>query len=304
MQGKTFTLASRTAAVFVHRWAPDAGVKPKALVQIAHGAAEHGGRYERFGRVLADAGYLVYADDHRGHGKTCGGLEGRGIAGPDAWNGMLRDQQQLSTLMRRENPGLPLIFFGHSMGSLIAQHYIQTWGGELKGAILSGSFGTLGVEPAVMVATLDEAIRAQGPTRRRRSSRACSAASTRASSTRPVSNGSRATQPKSASTSTTTTAASRSATRSCAICSPVPARSGKRGQRAAHPRRSCRCWWRRATRTRPAADGRRPAAGGSLPRLRPAQRDAEDLPGRAPRDPHETNRDEVHRDIVAWLNAP
>lgn len=163
MQSKTFTFKSPDGpAVFVYRWAPDAGAKPKAQVQIAHGAAEHAGRYERFGRVLAEAGYVVYADDHRGHGKSCGGLEGRGIAGPDAWNGMLRDQQQLSALMRSENPGLPLIFFGHSMGSLIAQQYIQTWGGELKGAVLSGSFGTLGVEPAVMVGMLDEAIKAQG----------------------------------------------------------------------------------------------------------------------------------------------
>ncbi len=163
MQSTTFTFkAVDGPEIFVYKWAPEAGVKPKAAVQIAHGAAEHAKRYERFGRILADAGYVVYADDHRGHGKTAGALEKAGIAGPDAWNGIMRDMHQLSDNIRRENPSIPLIFFGHSMGSLIAQQYIQEWGGELKGAVLSGTFGSLGLDPAAAVAMAQQEAQAKG----------------------------------------------------------------------------------------------------------------------------------------------
>lgn len=164
MKASTFTFQSPDGPeIFVYKWAPGPGVKPKAAVQIAHGAAEHAARYERFGRFLADAGFVVYANDHRGHGKTAGVLEKAGIAGPDAWNGMLRDMHQLSDIIREENPGLPLLFFGHSMGSLIAQQYIENWGGEIKGAILSGTFGSLGGDPAAIVAMCQQAIQAEGP---------------------------------------------------------------------------------------------------------------------------------------------
>jgi len=148
--------------IFVYKWAPEAGVKPKGAVQIAHGAAEHALRYERFGRFLALAGYVVYANDHRGHGKTCGGLEKRGIAGPDGWNGIMDDVHQLTEIIRKENPGLPFFFFGHSMGSLIAQGYIQKWGSGLKGAILSGTFGSLGGDPAAIALLAEQAAQAMG----------------------------------------------------------------------------------------------------------------------------------------------
>jgi alpha-beta hydrolase superfamily lysophospholipase len=163
MQSTTFTFKSPDGPqVFVYKWAPESGVKLKAALQIAHGAAEHALRYERFGHCLAEAGYVAYANDHRGHGKTAGTLDKAGIAGPDGWNGMLRDMRQLNEIIKAENPGLPVFFFGHSMGSLIAQQYIQDWGGELKGAILSGTFGSLGGDPAAIVAMGEQLAQAQG----------------------------------------------------------------------------------------------------------------------------------------------
>jgi len=163
MQSTTFTYKSPDGPeIFVYKWTPEARVKPKAVVQIAHGAAEHAQRYERFGHYLADAGYVSYASDHRGHGKTASVLGKAGIAGPDAWNGILRDMRQLNEIIRKENPGLPVFFFGHSMGSLIAQQYIQSWGGELKGAILSGTFGSWGGDPAAIVVMGEQAAQAMG----------------------------------------------------------------------------------------------------------------------------------------------
>ena len=86
----TFTFTdSGGFEIFVHKWAPDADATPRAVVQIAHGAAEHALRYERFARFLNAAGYVVYANDHRGHWKTAGTLDKAGIAGEDGWNGMV-----------------------------------------------------------------------------------------------------------------------------------------------------------------------------------------------------------------------
>lgn len=161
MHSSTFTFRSQDGPeVFVYRWAPDDGVRPKAVVQIAHGAAEHAGRYARLGRFLADAGYVVVANDHRGHGKTAGELHKAGIAGPDGWNGFVRDARQLNERVRQQHPGIPVFFFGHSMGSLIAQQFIQEWGGELKGAVLSGTFGSLGPDPAVLLPMVEQAAEA------------------------------------------------------------------------------------------------------------------------------------------------
>jgi len=69
--------------IFVYRWGPPADVMVKGVVQVEHGAAEHALRYERFARILNQQGYVVYADDHRGHWKTAGTMDKAGICGPD-----------------------------------------------------------------------------------------------------------------------------------------------------------------------------------------------------------------------------
>jgi len=145
IQSSTFTFTSPDGPkIFVRKWAPTDGTPAKAVVQIAHGAAEHSLRYARLAEYLAGNGYVVYANDHRGHYMTAGSLENAGKAGPDGWNGMVRDVKQLTDLVKKENPGLPVFLFGHSMGSFLAQQYIQNWGEGLTGVVLSGTTGTLG----------------------------------------------------------------------------------------------------------------------------------------------------------------
>ena len=162
MQSTTFTFTSDDGPeIFCYKWAPEPTVKPRAAVQIAHGAAEHAGRYARFGAFLAEAGFVAYADDHRGHGKTAGTAERAGIMGPDGWNGMLRDLHRLTCIIQEENRGQPVFFFGHSMGSMLAQHYSQIFGLDLKGAILCGTMGTLGNAEA-MVDMAEQAAQAYG----------------------------------------------------------------------------------------------------------------------------------------------
>ncbi|MDF2672572.1 MAG: lysophospholipase, partial [Clostridiales bacterium] len=130
--------------IFVYKWEPEVEVKPMGVVQIAHGMAEHAGRYERFAEKLTAAGYTVYANDHRGHGRTAGDIENVGYCGEDGFKWMLKDMKELTNIIKGENPGLPVFLFGHSMGSMLSQMYIALYGNELKGVILSGTSGKQG----------------------------------------------------------------------------------------------------------------------------------------------------------------
>ncbi len=157
MPQSTFRLAAPDHVdIFVHKWAVSGPVK--GIVQIAHGAAEHGGRYDRFARFLNEAGYGVYAQDHRGHGRTAVSWK-LGIAGPGAWNQFVRDSKQLTDRIKKDHPNSPVFFFGHSMGSLIAQDYIARWGKEVRGVVLCGTTGVIpGLE--AVVAHMDQMARA------------------------------------------------------------------------------------------------------------------------------------------------
>lgn len=130
--------------IFVYKWEPDGELIPKGVVQISHGMAEHAARYARFADRLTAAGYIVYANDHRGHGKTAGKIENVGYCGEDGFNWMVKDMKELTSIIKKENPGLPVFLFGHSMGSMLSQMYIGLYGSELNGAILSGTSGKQG----------------------------------------------------------------------------------------------------------------------------------------------------------------
>ena len=124
--------------VFYRRWLPS--VTPRSVVVIAHGMSEHSGRYDRFARVLANRGYAVYALDHRGHGRTAQATGG-GRSGPPGMDGVLDDIRQLASLAESEAGRGPVVLFGHSMGALLAQAYAERHGDELDALILSGSPG-------------------------------------------------------------------------------------------------------------------------------------------------------------------
>jgi alpha-beta hydrolase superfamily lysophospholipase len=143
--------------IFVRRWSPE--TRPRAAVLIAHGAAEHSARYERVASVLTQAGYVVFAPDHRGHGQTAGSLERAGDAGSDGFNGMIRDLRRLAETIRNDYTS-NLVLFGHSMGAALSQRFIQLLGGLLRGVILSGSPG---LRPNLEAAAAATAKLASGP---------------------------------------------------------------------------------------------------------------------------------------------
>lgn len=125
-------------AIPLYSWTPDG--TPRAQLLIAHGMAEHGGRYEPLGKYLAARGIRVHAIDHRGHGRAekSAGTSGHFADG----NGWLRVISDLDTSIRflwRRDSSLPIFLLGHSMGSFISQGWAIRHGGAIDGMILSGS---------------------------------------------------------------------------------------------------------------------------------------------------------------------
>ncbi|MFS0735008.1 alpha/beta fold hydrolase [Microbacterium sp. 1P10UB] len=119
------------------------GGDARGVVQLLHGVGEHAGRYARTIAALTDAGFIVYADDHRGHGRT--GMTQHGDAlrlgrlGPGGHRAAVAALWQFTTLIRDENPGLPLVLLGHSWGSFLAQILLNDHPDAYDAVVLTGS---------------------------------------------------------------------------------------------------------------------------------------------------------------------
>lgn len=130
--------------IHVYKWTSD-HIEPKAVVQIAHGMSETAIRYEEFAKKLTESGYIVYINDHRGHGLTAKTIDNVGyLAEKDGFTCLVEDMNTLTNIIKKENSDLPIYLFGHSMGSFASQRYIMEYGNNLKGLILSGSNGKHG----------------------------------------------------------------------------------------------------------------------------------------------------------------
>ena len=132
----SFLSAADGTKIVTYSWTSVTGT-PAAVVQIAHGLAEHGERYHRFAQALNAAGFLVHAVDHRGHGRTANGR--LGDFGPAGFAGLIADVAQFGAALRTQHGGLPLFLLGHSMGSFAAQAAILDHASTWSGVVLSGS---------------------------------------------------------------------------------------------------------------------------------------------------------------------
>ncbi len=118
--------------------------KPKGVMQLAHGLGDHALRYEHVAQALVAAGYSVYADDHRGHGQTGlvqhkGDTTKLGRLGPGGLRGTIESLRKFTTIIRAENPGVPLVLLGHSWGSLMSQIIINTHSADYDAVVLTGT---------------------------------------------------------------------------------------------------------------------------------------------------------------------
>jgi len=121
--------------IFVHEWLN--AENPVGLVQIVHGMTEHGARYQPFAEYLNEHGFLVVADDHRGHGYT--DPDSLGYCKGDMFADTVRDEAELTDYYRKKFPGLKIFIFGFSYGSFLTQSYISRFGDKVDGAVIGGS---------------------------------------------------------------------------------------------------------------------------------------------------------------------
>ncbi|CAI9391372.1 alpha/beta hydrolase [Microbacterium sp. T2.11-28] len=138
---RTFTDAHGVVIYYDVR--PAAGT-PRGVVQLLHGVGEHAGRYRALIDALAGDGFTVYADDHRGHGRTGmaqhGGDAGRlGRLGAGGMPATLAACRQLTDIIRADHPDLPLIVIGHSWGSFLTQMLVDDRPEAYDAFVLSGS---------------------------------------------------------------------------------------------------------------------------------------------------------------------
>ena len=140
MPASEFTLrADDGQALLTRRWLPEGGAR--AMVQIAHGLAEHSARYARLATALNAAGYGVYANDLRGHGPKAAAADLGHFADEGGWDKLVGDLWTLNRLIAAEQPGARIIFLGHSLGSFLGRGFIAQHSDALAGAALSGSSG-------------------------------------------------------------------------------------------------------------------------------------------------------------------
>jgi alpha-beta hydrolase superfamily lysophospholipase len=127
--------------IFWQAWLPD--TSPRAIVMVAHGAGEHSDRYDHVARRLVEAGFGVYAIEHRGHGRSAGP---RALI--DRIDHTVADLDQLIVLAAERHPEAQVFLLGHSMGGTIAVRYAVLHGDRLSGLVLSGPLAALAPAPA------------------------------------------------------------------------------------------------------------------------------------------------------------
>jgi alpha-beta hydrolase superfamily lysophospholipase len=128
---REWTLDGHAGHLVARTWLGGAG--PTHVVLLAHGYAEHVGRYEHVAAALVANGAVVYAVDHAGHGKSEGE---RGVV--TDFEPIVDDLHLVDRRAREEHPGLPVVLLGHSMGGLIAARYAQRYAASLAAVVLSG----------------------------------------------------------------------------------------------------------------------------------------------------------------------
>lgn len=137
---KTFTFTDKyDKEIYASHWVPESAA-PEAVVQISHGMAEYGDRYDEFARFLNENRIAVFAHDHRGHGMTDPDHLGF-ISEDGGFQLQVENIHDAALEVEKLHPELPKILFGHSMGSFLVQRYMQLYNDRPAGIVYSGSNG-------------------------------------------------------------------------------------------------------------------------------------------------------------------
>lgn len=137
---KDFYFNSSTGKNKIHARMCVSDTEPRAIVQIIHGIAEYIDRYDEFMSFLADNGIIAVGTDHLGHGKSIESEEQTGFFAYDnGWDYVVRDEEVLRLAMHENYPELPIIVFGHSMGSFMTRTLLIRYPDAFNAAIISGT---------------------------------------------------------------------------------------------------------------------------------------------------------------------
>lgn len=137
---KDFYFNSSTGKNKIHARMCVPDTEPRAIVQIIHGIAEYIDRYDEFMSFLADNGIIAVGTDHLGHGKSIESEEQTGFFAYDnGWDYVVRDEEVLRLAMHENYPELPIIVFGHSMGSFMTRTLLIRYPDAFNAAIISGT---------------------------------------------------------------------------------------------------------------------------------------------------------------------
>lgn len=139
-----FLSADGSTSVRGALWQPadvPGGARPRGIVQLIHGMAEHIDRYDAFASFLVSHGFVVCGHDHLGHGKTEPDPARRGVLDPGAGaNALVADVGALRSIVSaRYGRDVPYFMLGHSMGSLVLRVYLASHGEGLAGAVVCGT---------------------------------------------------------------------------------------------------------------------------------------------------------------------
>ena len=139
MEKKELTIMSKCDGLPLSVTIVEPSMKIKGVVQIAHGMAEHKERYYKFMEYLAENGYAVVINDHRGHGKSVKNNDDLGYFYDNSAKYIVEDLHQITKLMKEQYPNKPVVLFGHSMGSMVVRKYIKKYDDEIDKLIVCGS---------------------------------------------------------------------------------------------------------------------------------------------------------------------
>lgn len=149
-----FPSVTDLADIYARCWLPEDG-DIKAVIQVTHGMAEHGDRYERFAKYLCSFGYAFAVNDHIGHGKSVNDPSEWGYFGGEKNEGgkaFVEDAHTYTHMLKKEF-SKPIILFGHSMGSFVARKYLSLYASDVIAAIISGTAGPSPMTSAAVAVT-------------------------------------------------------------------------------------------------------------------------------------------------------
>lgn len=111
-----------------------------AVMFVIHGMQEHQRRYAGFAKAMNEKGIAVITYDLPGHGETSPDQADRGWFGEkDGWNTLVESAVEICRLAQKEFPGIPVVLFGHSMGTMVGRTFLQLHDGMVDAAVFTGA---------------------------------------------------------------------------------------------------------------------------------------------------------------------